>query len=299
MGYMLSTKHKYEDGINAIDAALDANALFEPQRVGTILPNRTEDDETFTIYREYADGSQVVLNSGVSKNYYSGSYKSLLNTAEAMFPESVTNMQTWNHGAVLVFTQDIDEPYTFADGDEVTRSIMYTASMNSAFPTRAIGFTFRAFCTNQEGQGELQLSQRRSKNHDEMLFSKSQILAEAANRFSLFVSNATMLKGLEMTPSLYRRILDEVAPLVTDPTAHGKKVISAQKRRDGINYFYGVESDTFGKNAFSLYQAVQSYEFHSATSGKFQEFKQAKIVSEPEKNQTLTNRTVEMLLASV
>lgn len=299
MGYMLATNKKYAEGVNAIDAALDADALFTPKKVGTILPNKTEDEHTFTMYREYADGTQAVLKAGAGANYYTGSYESILNTAEAMFPESVTGMQTWHHGSILVFTQDIDEPYTFGDGDSLTRSIMYTASMNSTFSTRAIGFTFRPFCTNQEGLGELQMSQKRSKNHDEMLFSKAQIMAEAANRFQSFITNATMLKGLQMTNSLRNRILDAVAPLITDPDAHQKAVNFAEKRRDGIMYFYGEEADKFGHNAFSLYQAVQSYEFHTATKGKAQEMKQTKVVTDPQDAQALTLTARQMLLASV
>ena len=299
MGYMLSTNKQYENGVSAMDAALDNNALFTPKKVGTILPNKTEDTETFTIYREYADGTQAVLKAGAGANYYSGSYESILNTAEAMFPESVTGMKTWHHGSILVFTQDIADPYTFADGDSLTRSIMYTASMNSTFSTRAIGFTFRPACTNQEGLGELQMSQKRSKNHDEMLFSKAAIMAEAANKFSAFITNAKMLKGLQMTNSLRNRILDEVAPLITDPDANQKAVNFAEKRRDGIMYFYGVEVEKFGENAFSLYQAVQSYEYHLGTKGKAQEMKQTKVVTDPQDAQTLTLTAREMLLAAV
>ena len=298
MGYMLSTNKQY-DGISAIDAALDADALFTPKTTGTILPNGSVDENSYTVYREYADGTQAVLKAGAGANYYTGSYESLLNTAEAMFPGSVTGMKTWHHGSILVFTQDIDEPYTFGDGDSITRSIMYTASMNSTFSTRAIGFSFRPFCTNQEGQGQLQMSQKRSKNHDEMLFSKAQIMAEAANRFDAFISDATMLKGLQMTNSLRTRILDQVAPLITDPDANQKAVNFAEKRREGIMYFYGEEAEQFGENAFSLYQAVQSYEFHTGTKGKSKDMKQTKVVTDPEQAQPLALTAREMLLAAV
>jgi len=298
MGYMLSTNKQY-DGISAIDAALDADALFTPKTTGTILPNGSVDENSYTVYREYADGTQAVLKAGAGANYYTGSYESLLNTAEAMFPGSVTGMKTWHHGSILVFTQDIDEPYEFGDGDSITRSIMYTASMNSTFSTRAIGFSFRPFCTNQEGQGELQMSQKRSKNHDELLFSKAQIMAEAANRFDAFIKDATMLKGLQMTNSLRNRILDQVAPLITDPDANQKAVNFAEKRREGIMYFYGEEAEQFGENAFSLYQAVQSYEFHTGTKGKSKDMKQTKVVTDPEQAQPLTLTAREMLLAAV
>jgi len=107
-----------------------------------------------------------------------------------------------------------------------------------------------------------------------------------------------MLKGLAMTPSLKARVLDEVAPLITDPDASPKAVNHAERRRDGILYFYGEEADTFGENAYSLYQAVQSFEYHTATKGKQQAIKQVRVVSDPEKAQGLTLRASEMLLAA-
>ena len=298
MGLMLTHTNKF-DGATAIDAALDTDALFEPQVTGTILPNGSVSDKSFTVYRELPNGDQTVLNAGVKAGYHAGSYRSLLNTAEAMFPSSVNAMQTWDDRAVIVFTQDIDTPYTFGDGDSLTRSVMYTASLNSLFATQAVGFSFRPFCTNQIGQGTLQISQKRSKNHDELLFSKAQIMAQATQQFDLFITNATMLKGLQMTHSLRTRILDVVAPLISDPDANTKAVNFADKRRDGIMYFYDEEAATFGENAYSLYQAVQTYEFHTATKGKSQGMKKVKVVTDPDRAQPLTLRAGELLLASV
>lgn len=297
MGYMLTKNRNYTEPRTAIDAGLDSDALFEPQITGTILPNGTVCDKSFTVYREYADGEQVVLNSGVKEGYYAGSYKTLLDTAEALFPNSVTNMQTWDNGALLVFTQDIDDQFTFGDGDSFTKHIMYTASLNSTLTTKAIGFTFRPFCTNQEGQGTLQLAQKRTRNHDGLLFSKAKVMAKYADAFDRFVANATLLKGLEMTNQLRRDILAEVAPLIDDPEANTKAINSAEKRRDGIMYYYEQEADTFGHNAFSLYQAVQSYEFHVGTKGKSTEIKKVNVVSDPSRAQSLTLQTGRMLLA--
>ncbi len=300
MAHMLTRNKTWDQGLSATDAALDADALFEPQLTGTILPNGTVDDSSFTIYRDMADGTQVVLNAGVKEGYYAGSYQSLLNTAEAMFPESVTGMQTWDNGAVLVFTQDIEDTFSFGDGDSLTKHIMYTASLNSTYKTKAIGFTFRPFCTNQEGQGTLQIAQKRTRNHNGLLFQKAQIMSSYADAFDRFITNATMLKGLPMTSGLRNTILDEVAPLLDfDPDANTKAQNAAQKRRDGIMYYYEEEANTFGHNAYSLYQAVQSYEYHIGTKGKSKQLKQVNVVSDPAKAQSLTIRTGDMLLASV
>ena len=299
MGYMLTKNKEWENGINAMDAALETESIFEPKISGTILPNGDVDTTTFTVYREYEDGSQAVLNAGVRAGYHAGSYATLINTAEAMFPNTVSKMQSYDDGAVLVFTQDIGEEYSFGDGDSLTKHIMYTASLNSTFATKAIGFTFRPFCTNQESQGTLQIAQKRTKNHDAMLFSKAQIMSKYADAFDRFISNATMLKGYDMTNYLLNMVLDQVAPLIDDPEANTKAVNAAEKRRDGIMYYYSEEVDKFGANAFSLYQAVQSYEFHVGTRGKNTAIKKVNVVSDPAKNQNLTNKTAEILLAGV
>jgi hypothetical protein len=299
MAHMLTRSKTWEQGKSATDAALDSDALFEPQLTGTILPNGTVDESSFTLYRELGNGEQVVLNAGVKEGYYAGSYLSLLNTAEAMFPESVTNMQTWDNGAVLVFTQDIEDEFSFGDGDSLTKHIMYTASLNSTYKTKAIGFTFRPFCTNQQGQGTLQIAQKRTRNHDGLLFQKAQVMSNYADAFDRFITNATMLKGLQMTNFLRNTILDKVAPLIVDADANTKAVNAAEKRRDGIMYYYEEEANTFGHNAYSLYQAVQSYEFHVGTKGKSKQLKQVNVVSDPSRAQSLTIQTGEMLLASV
>jgi len=299
MGYTLNSR-KWEDSPkSAIDAALDMDALFTPQVTGTILPNGTVSDKTFTIYRELSNGEQVELNSGVRRGYHAESYHHLLEIAEAMFPNSTTGMQVYDEGAMLVFTQQVAEPYTFGDGDLMVSNIMYTASLNSTLPSAATGFSFRPFCTNQLGLGQLQFSQKRTKNHDRLMFDKAKVMAEAAGQFDALISNAKVLKGLRMDKFLLRRTLDEVAPLL-DEEANAKARSHAEKRREGILYFYAEEVEKFGENAWALYQAVQSYEFHTvAGSGKGTELKQVRVVTEPEKAQRLTSLAEQVMLARV
>ena len=93
MGYMLSTQRKWDEGVSAIDAALEQDALFVPQVTPTILPNGQTDSTSFTVYRDMPNGDQYVLNAGVKAGYHAGSYQFLLETAEAMFPNSVVSLQ--------------------------------------------------------------------------------------------------------------------------------------------------------------------------------------------------------------
>ena len=294
MGYIIQ-KSDTVNGGSVMDAALDAQALFEPQVTGTLLPNGTASENTFTVYREYADGSQVVLNAGVKSGYHAGSYTQLVTTADAMFPDSCTSLTVLNDGARLMFTQQIGEEHTFADGDTIINNLMYTASLNSTWSTAIYGFSFRPFCTNQIPNGLVQLSQKRTRNHDSLLFQKAQVLAKSIDAFERFMGDVTMLKSVQVNESGLRRLLDEVAPLITDEEAAPKAVNHAENRRNAIRYFFAEESDKFGANAWSFYNAVQSYEFHTATKDKVE--KQAEVIRQPDKKQSLTLKAQGLLMA--
>lgn len=294
MGHIIKNSEMVIGG-SVMDAALDAGALFEPQMTGTILPNGTVDETTFTVYREYDNGDQVVLNAGVKEGYHAGSYAQVVTTADAMFPDSCTSLSVLENGARLMFTQQISDEHVFADGDTIINNLMYTASLNSTWATAIYGFSFRPFCSNQIPMGLVQMSQKRTRNHDTLLFQKAQVLAKSVDAFDRFMSDVTMLKTVQVNEYALRRLLDEVAPLITDEDAAPKAVNHAENRRNGIRYFFAEESERFGANAWSFYNAVQSYEFHTVTKDKVD--KQAEVIRQPEKKQSLTLQARELLMA--
>ena len=89
---------KVNDNSSVIDCALDSGALFDPKRIHTLLPNGTSCDKTFTVYRELEDGSQAVLNAGVTKQYLASSYQLLFDTAEEMLPNSCNQFSLFGNG---------------------------------------------------------------------------------------------------------------------------------------------------------------------------------------------------------
>lgn len=292
--HIITNSEQVDTGTSVMDAALDAGALFEPKVTGTLLPDGTEDTSTFTVYRE-TDNGQVVLNAGVKAGYHAGSYAQLVTTADAMFENSCTSLALLDRGARLMFTQQISEEHVFQDGDSLINNLMYTASLNSTWSTAIYGFSFRPICSNQIPNGLVQLSQKRTRNHDTLLFQKSQVLAKSIDAFDRFMGDVTMLKSVQISEAGLRRLLDEVAPLITDEDAAPKAVNHAQKRRDGIRFYFAEESDKFGANAWSFYNAVQSYEFHDVTKDKVE--KQAEVIRQPEKKQGLTLKARDLLMS--
>jgi len=301
MGIMFKN---FADRKDVMDAALDADALFIPQVVPLALPDGTVpliDSGTHegaaaytTVYREKADGSQVLLNAAVRPGYHAASYAQLFKTADAMFPGTCDGFKLIDQGRKVVFTQHIGDKFDLGGGDTVSNYLMYVGSLDSTWTSACFGFAYRAFCTNQIPMGLLQMSQKRTVNHDALLFKKATLLAKAADVFDAFTSDAAMLRGIELTTATYRNLRDSVLPDVPED-AHGKTVAFADKRIEAIDYFWQDEVDKVGSNAWALFNAFQSYEFHTAT--KDDAAKQVEVVRQADKKQPLTNAVRELVLA--
>jgi len=296
---MYDSSDKVEAGTSVIDSALDADALFVPEQAPLTLPDGTVPEskgspQFRTIYRTKADGSQVLLNPAVSQTYHADSYKVLYDTADSMFPDSCVDFKLLGNGEKVMFTQELGESKDLGGGDTVTSHLMYTGSLDSTWATAIYGFAFRPMCSNQIPMGLLQLSQKRTKNHDAMLFSKALVLAQSASVFDTFTSNAQYMRGITLSQIDYRRVRDQILPTL-DEEASGKAVSFADKRIEAIDYFYQEEADRVGENAWALFNAFQSYEFHTATKEKAE--KQIDVLRKPERNQSLTESFKEVVLA--
>jgi hypothetical protein len=291
MGIMLKTDEK--NPLDAMDRALDADALFTPKRAPLVLPDGTE-TEFSTIYRSVEDGDDVLLNAAVKPGYHAGSYAGIIQTADALFPGTCTGLEVIDGGKRLVFSQEIGDDHDLGGGDMVQNHLLYVASLDSTWATACYGTAFRAFCTNQIPTGMVQISQKRTLNHDTLLFEKAAVLAEARDRFAQFTASAGMMRGVEITSRTYHRVLNTLVPPVADD-AHGRAVNAYDAKVAGIKYFWEEEKEQFGSTAWALYNAVQSYEFHTAT--KEDTAKQTEVVRQPVKSQPLTERVRELVLA--
>lgn len=288
---------------SVMDAALDADALFTPQIAPLALPDGTVptvasgkykgEPEFRTVYRETSDGEQVLLNAAVSPGYHAGSYQQLFATADALFPGTLNSFRLIEKGRKVAFTQTIGEAVDLGGGDTVINHLMYVGSLDSTWASACYGYAERVFCTNQLPMGLLQLSQKRTVNHDALLFNKAKILAESVNVFEQFVQDAGVLRSIEVDERTYRRILAELLPEPAED-AHGKTKALHDRRMVGIAYFWEEEVERVGRNAWALFNAVQSFEFHRVTKGNEQ--KQAEVVRDPNKGQPLAERVRELVL---
>ena len=297
---MFNAKDEVEAGTSVLDAALDADALFTPQVApvalpnGTVPVNRNGEPEFSTVYREGANGEQYLLNAGVKPGYCAVGYKGIIETADAMFENACDSLHLIGNGEKLLFTQKIGEGTT--GGETLGSYLMYTASLNSTWPTAVYGFAFRPSCSNQIPTGMVQLSQKRTRNHDFLLFHKASLVAKAADVFDNFIGSTAMLRSVELSEFSMRKLRDSVLPQLDDD-ASKRAVTMADKRIAGIDYFWQEEKERVGSNAWALYNAIQSYEFHTVTKDRVAS--QAEVVRDPARNQRFSEAVKVAALATV
>ena len=258
MGYMFTQGNT---ATSVLDEAIDANALFTPKVAPILLPNGTETDQ-FTVYREDGE-NQYPLNVGVTDRYYAGDYTSIVNTAEQLFPETCNTFKMFGNGGRIMFTQDLGQEHSFGDGDSLSLNLLTVASLDGTWKTAMYGFSFRPFCTNQIPVGQVHMAAKRTTNHERTLVSRAAVLANSIGKFGDFVKQAEHLKLIKLNASGFRTLLAGIVPTLPEDAAT-KAVNFADKREAAIRYFYDEEVATFGENAWSFYNAVQSYELNRA-----------------------------------
>jgi hypothetical protein len=287
------------------DRALDAGALFQPLVAPITLPNGTIPrvasgsnkglPEASIVYRETADGEQYLLNDGVKPGYCAESYGLLVQSADAIFPNTCETLTVAGHGRKLMFTQRIGEAVD--NGELLGNYLMYVGSLDSTWATGVYSFVSRPFCSNQIATGMRQVTQKRTRNHDLLYFTKSQVLAESVGVFDTYIATAGLLRSVKLDQSAYRRLRDSALPKLADD-AGPRAITMADKRIAGIDYFWQEELDAGnGANAYSLYQAVQSYEYHVATKGRT--INQAEVVRDPARRSPLSESVKAAALALV
>ena len=102
---------------NAVDLGLDAGALFDvfshPVMIGDETPTITQgkykgSPSQVAVYRRNDDGTPHLLNV-THPSFPISNYLQVLETAEALFPESTTAVKVLDNGERLMFTQEIGD----------------------------------------------------------------------------------------------------------------------------------------------------------------------------------------------
>jgi hypothetical protein len=249
--------------------------------------------EVSQTWRTLADGTQHRLASGVGPGYPSSGYSDLVTMAEDLFPGSTVRLEAFDGGRRLMFHQAIGEPVALANGDEIHPHLLWIASLDTTWASGCVGFAHRPACSNQIPYGQHLLKVKRTTNHDLMLFERGAVLAFAMEGFEAFADRAQRLSRIPMTTARFEVLLQRVVGRKPADNASGRLKASWERKVTGIRYFWGVEVDRVGPNAWAAYNAFQSYELHRGTKGNTD--RQTELVAE--NAQAMTNQAAELLLA--
>lgn len=273
-----------ETSTNVVDAALDADALFEVKTEPLSLPSGKipliksgkykDQPKRNILYRESrgGDGEDVFLNV-VHPSHPTSNYKQLCETAEALFPGTCTGFKCLDEGRRIIFTQQIGEEVDLGDGDFIAPNLMWAASLDSSFPSLGMHYLHRLWCMNQERIADVMFKVKRTTRHDQILLERSTILAQSMNVLQHFIKHATFLRQIKVSNSEFERMLASVVPKPEerfndegDLIPNTRAINAWEKKRSAIRYYYKEEQDGPAPGtAWAVWNAVQSAESHELT----------------------------------
>lgn len=289
---------------SVVDAAIEAGALFEVHKTGVALPDGTVpliergkykgEPEVSQTYRVLPDGSLHRLAPNVSPGYPASNYLQLVQMAEDLFPGTCGGLEVFGQGRRLMFTQDLGHPVDLGGGDTIRPHLLWTGSLDQSWASQAAGLAYRGFCANQLPLSDAVFKVKRTTNHDVRLFEKGVMLATLLDRFEAFAEQARTLRAIPVPAERFRVILERLLP--EPPEDASTRAKNAHDRKvAGIRFFWTEEVDRVGHNAWAVYNAIQSYEFHHGTKGDTE--RQVELVVD--NDQPLTNRFTQRILATV
>ena len=267
------------EGTSVLDAALDANALFNVRDFPRTLPDGTipkmesgkykGQPVKRSTYYVTADGEQKLLADSVSPQFPLSNYQQLVDMADAMFPNSCTGFRAFDEAPVghrILFTQEVSNPVDLGNGDTLVPNLMWISSLDTSWSEQAHGGTHRFFCANQISYGTVPiLKVKRTTNHDQILATKALVLAESMGHFEEFVTTATSLKRIPVSNAECWKILKAVLP-EPDEDASGQAKAKRERQVAGIRHYWHEEDDgPSGGTAWALFNAFQSFEYHKGS----------------------------------
>lgn len=275
---MLSAADQVAPGTSVLDAALDGDALFEVKSTGLVLPDGTvptvktgkyRGEPTHkVVYRTLPDGTDHLLNV-TGPGYPTSNYHQLVEMAESLFPGTCTALRSFEGGRRLMITQELGESIDLGDGDVLAANLIWIASLDSTWASAIYSNIHRGFCANQIPTSTEHVKVKRTTNHDIRLLERGAVMAFALDQFQVFAADAAALRQVTITNAQAWEILHKVVP-APKPDDEGNISGRAQAAYDrkvaGIRYFWAEEADgPSAGTAWALFNAFQSYEYHSAT----------------------------------
>ena len=194
-------------------------------------------------------------------------YKHLADMAEFMFPLSSKECTLFGDGERVLLVQQLTDPVDLGDGDTIQSNIIWVSSLNGTWSTKVYDMTDRFFCQNQL-IGLPLISVRHTRNHDNLLSMRVEILEGAKARADMWTGQAREWKDQEMIDSEFFEMVTNLMPIPEyNRTNDLVRDRIKMKRNDILNRWY-KERNEYGNgdagvgDKWCAYNAFQGAEQH-------------------------------------
>ena len=194
-------------------------------------------------------------------------YKHLADMAEFMFPLSSKECTLFGDGERVLLVQQLTDPMDLGDGDTIQSNIIWVSSLNGTWSTKVYDMTERFFCQNQL-IGLPLISVRHTRNHDNLLSMRVEILEGAKARADAWTGQAREWKDQEMIDSEFFEMVTNLMPIPEyNNTNDLVRDRIKMKRNDILNRWY-KERNEYGNgdagvgDKWCAYNAFQGAEQH-------------------------------------
>lgn len=189
-------------------------------------------------------------------------YRHIYETLEGLFPNSCENVTMFGAGERVVVEQVLDEPFDLGDGDTIQPFIYTRMSLNGVWKTEIIPVQKRISCENMLGNVGGIVGVRATKNHDDILTMKAQVLDVSMRQARTLQNMARVLKDQEFTDMQFMNMVQALVPPLPED-APSRAITNRNKKIAVIGNTWREEKEEWGAgNRWLAYNAVQGAEQH-------------------------------------
>jgi len=265
---MTQTAHEVMENVGALFDVEYVPASFRDNEFYTRVPGDVGKPMYKWVNRLSDDNKSKPL--AIHKGSYPevDGYKHLADMAEFMFPLSSKECTLFGDGERVLLVQQLTDPVDLGDGDTIQSNIIWVSSLNGTWSTKVYDMTDRFFCQNQL-IGLPLISVRHTRNHDNLLSMRVEILEGAKARADAWTGQALEWKDQEMIDSEFFEMVNDLMPIPEYNRTNDLVRDRIKMKRNNILDRWYKERDAFPTstepkvaNKWCAYNAFQGAEQH-------------------------------------
>ena len=194
-------------------------------------------------------------------------YNPIADMAEELFPNSATSCTVFGAGERVALTQQLTEPVDLGGGDVIQPQICWISSLNGTWRTAVYDLTERLFCQNQLVGNKPLIAVKHTKNHDDLLSMRVNILQGARDRTETLATMAKVMVDRDFSDTQFMALVNTLAPWKEEMSQRAKNI--NETNRYAFRQRRVDEKEEWGAgNMWLAYNAIQGAEQHQINGTK-------------------------------